>query len=112
MVRLLLRARANPNERDAKGVSMLHLAAFDGSPELCWLLVLAHADVNGCDRHGQTALFFAPTREVCKLLLEKRADVFVLSRKGQSALPLAGRAGLGDVLAFLSARVSKNLLDL
>jgi len=36
----------------------------------------------------------------------------VLNRKGQSALHLAGRAGLPEVLAWLTSRVSKQLVDL
>jgi len=112
LARLLLRAKANANEKDAKGVSALHLATFDGNTEICRALLGSRADVDSCDRHGQTSLFFAPTREVCKLLVEKRADVTVLNRKGQSALHLAGRAGLSEVLAWLSTRVSRQLLEL
>lgn len=112
LARLLLRARASANEKDAKGVSALHLATFDGNTEICRALLVARADVDACDRHGQTSLFFAPTREVCKLLVEKRADITVLNRKGQSALHLAGRAGLQEVLSWLCTRVSRQVLDL
>jgi len=112
LARLLLRARASVNERDAKGVSALHVATFDGNTDLCKVLLTAKIDVDGCDRYGQTPLFFAPNREICKLLIERRADVTVLNRKGQSALHLAGRAGLPEVLAWLTSRVSKQLVDL
>uniref|UniRef100_A0A7S4Q292 Uncharacterized protein n=1 Tax=Alexandrium monilatum TaxID=311494 RepID=A0A7S4Q292_9DINO len=112
LARLLLRARANVNERDAKGVSALHVATYDGNAELCRVLLVARADVDACDRHGQTPLFFVPNRDICKLLIERRSDVTVLNRKGQSALHLAGRAGLHEVLAWLSTRVSKALADL
>jgi len=112
LARALLRARADPNIRDGKGVSPLHLAAFDGSAELCRVLLVARADVDVCDRHHQTPLFFAPTREVCKTLIDRRSDVTMLNRKGQSALHLAGRAGLHDVLEWFQTRVSKTLIDL
>jgi len=112
LVRALLRAKADANEHDAKGVSALHLATFDGNAEIVRALVMARADANFCDRHGQTPLFFAPTREVCKLLLEKKADITILNRKGQSALHVAGRAGLQEVLAWLSARVTRPMLEL
>lgn len=112
LVRLLLRARANANERDAKGVCPLHLAVFDGSTEVIRLLLAARSDVNTRDCYGQTPLFFAPLTEVCRLLLEKRTDTAVLNRKGQTALHLAGRAGLSEVLVWLSARVGKQLIEL
>ncbi|CAE7429040.1 ANKRD36C [Symbiodinium natans] len=60
MARLLVEARANPNEKDAKGVCVLHTASFDGLPDLCQTLLRARADANAADQHGQTALFFAP----------------------------------------------------
>lgn len=111
-VKILLKARADPNERDDKGVSALHLAAFDGNLDLCKTLTLARADVDACDRHGQTPLFFAPNKDVCKLLIERKSDVNVLNRRGQSALHMAGRAGLHEVLAWLSSRVSQTLCEL
>jgi len=112
LARMLLRARANPNERDQKGVSPLHISTFEGNIDLCRVLLMARADVDACDRHGQTPLFFAPTREVCKCLIERRADVTILNRKGQSALHLAGRAGLFEVFTWLTSRVSKALVEL
>jgi len=112
MTRLLLRANADPNQADGKGVTELHRAAFDGSVETCRLLLLAHADVNSCDRYGQTPLFFTPARDVCKLLIDHQSDVNVLNRKGQSALHIAGKNGFEEVLAWMSYRVSKSLVDL
>lgn len=112
LARTLLRARANPNAPDDKGVTPLHLATFDGNAELCKVLIAAGADLNACDRHGQTPLFFSPNKDVCKLLTDKRSDVSILNRKGQSALHLAGRAGLWEVLAWLSTRMNKALVEL
>merc|ERR1719471_2607285 len=60
LARLLLRARADVNERDTKGVTALHVATFDGNSDLCKVLLVGRADVNACDRHGQTPLFFVP----------------------------------------------------
>eukprot|EP00928_Gymnodinium_smaydae_P040057 TRINITY_DN27231_c0_g1_i1.p1 TRINITY_DN27231_c0_g1~~TRINITY_DN27231_c0_g1_i1.p1 ORF type:complete len:811 (-),score=184.10 TRINITY_DN27231_c0_g1_i1:127-2433(-) len=112
LARMLILSRADANETDSKGVSALHLASFDGHAGLCRILILARADLDAKDRHGQTPLFFAPTREVCKLICDKRADVNVVNHKGQSALHLAARAGLFEVLAWLSMRVHKEFLDL
>lgn len=112
VARLLLRAKANPNARDSKGVRALHLSTYDGNLELSRSLLVARADVNACDRHGQTPLFFSPTPEVCRWLLEKKADLAILNHKGQSALHLAGRAGLHEVMAYLASQASKSLVDL
>jgi len=112
VTRLLLRARANANERDDKGVAALHLAVFEGGLEMVQMLLMARAEIDACDRHGQTPLFFAPSRDICRLLLDRRADAGLLNRKGQSALHLAGRAGLYDVLACLTSRASRQLADL
>lgn len=112
LTKVLLKARANPNERDDKGVTALHLATFDGHLDLCKVLLLSRANVDACDRHGQTPLFFAPSKDVCKLLIERNSDVNVLNRRGQSALHMAGRAGLHEVLGWLSTRVSQTLAEL
>ncbi|CAK9059571.1 unnamed protein product [Durusdinium trenchii] len=111
-VKILLKAKADPTDRDDKGVSALHLASFDGNLELAKVLILARAKVDACDRHGQTALFFAPSKEMCKLLIERNSDVNVLNRRGQSALHMAGMAGLHELLAWLSSRVSQTLSEL
>eukprot|EP00439_Symbiodinium_sp_Y106_P084081 s92_g24.t2 len=68
LVALLLRARADPEQEDSKGVRLLHLAAFRGQDETCRLLLTARASPNAPDCHGQTPLFFAPTRPVCATL--------------------------------------------
>ena len=60
MARLLVEARANPKETDAKGVCVLHTASFDGLADLFRTLLQARADANAADQHGQTALFFSP----------------------------------------------------
>jgi len=112
LARSLLRARANPDTQDSKCVSPLHLATFEGNVDMMRLVLTAKANVDLSDCHGQTPLFFAPTREVCKMLIDRRADISVLNRKGQSALHLAGRAGLTEVLSWMSTRVSKALSEL
>jgi len=64
LARLLLRAKANVNDSDAKGVTALHIAAFDGNAEVCKVLLSARADVDATDRHGQTPLFFAQGAQI------------------------------------------------
>ncbi|CAE7783281.1 ANKRD36C [Symbiodinium sp. CCMP2456] len=112
MARLLVEARANPNETDAKGVCVLHTASFDGVADLCRTLLQARADANAADQHGQTALFFSPLSSVCDVLLEHKANVNALNQKGQSALHLASRAGLTEVLVWMAPRVSRDVVDM
>eukprot|EP00435_Cladocopium_sp_Y103_P010105 s2483_g2.t1 len=112
MARLLLQARADPNDRDAKGVCVLHSASFDGLSDLCQSLLKARADANAADQHGQTAFFFAPNSVVCDVLLDGKADVNAVNQKGQSALHLASRAGLSEVLHWMAPRVSSEVLEL
>jgi ankyrin repeat protein len=55
--KLLLSYGANPDVRDDKGVSALHMAVFDGRADFIALLLEHHADPNVKDRHGQTPIF-------------------------------------------------------
>jgi len=112
LVALLLRARADPNERGKKGVSLLHMAAFDGQTETCRSLLHARAEPNSQDCHGQTPLFFAPSRAVCVMLYKSHADLNAINQRGQSALHLAARAGLPEVILWLARHVSRGILSL
>ncbi|CAE8605668.1 unnamed protein product, partial [Polarella glacialis] len=111
LVELLLKAGANVNLQDAKGVTVLHVAVFEGHPQIVKLLLDADADTNIKDRHGQTPLFFAPTRTICQLLMDRQADVNVVNTKKQSPLHLAAHAGLNDAVAFLVDTMSTTILD-
>ncbi|CAK0860916.1 unnamed protein product, partial [Prorocentrum cordatum] len=110
----MLRARANPSVGDDKEVTPLHLATFDGNLEMCKVLLVARASVDSCDRHGQTPLFFAPTKD--RDLQDAGGEAVgpggPQSQGGQSALHLAGRNGLSEVFAWLVACTSKRLSDL
>jgi len=112
LVRILLKARANPDECDERAVSALHAAAFHGQQELCNELLQAKANANVADQHGQTPLFFAPTRSICELLCACRADTHATNLKGQSAVHFAGQAALSDVLLWFATRVNRSVLDL
>lgn len=101
MIRCLLEAKANPNERDDKEVSVLHISSFEGHIDLTKSLLEARADPNATDQFGQSPIFFAPLKSVCEVLLAHKADLNIINQKGQSALHLAGRAGLQDVMTWL-----------
>jgi hypothetical protein len=109
---LLIKARADVNEKDSKRVSLLHTAAYSGQSELCRNLLEAEADPNTMDCHGQSPVFFAPNRATCEVLYKSHADMHILNLKGQSAVHLAARAGLSDVLLWFSGRVSRAVLCL
>lgn len=109
-VKVLLQVKADPNEADKNGVSVLHFAAFDNNPEMCRTLLAGKADVNVRDKHGQTPMFFTPNEKVCEVLSQFRADLTLTNLQGQTALHLAGRAGLADVLLWFMSRVTKAIL--
>ena len=56
--RILLRAGANANKQDLKGVAPLHTAAFKNNPMDVTLLLAHKANPNITDRNGQTPMFF------------------------------------------------------
>eukprot|EP00928_Gymnodinium_smaydae_P021674 TRINITY_DN18483_c0_g1_i2.p1 TRINITY_DN18483_c0_g1~~TRINITY_DN18483_c0_g1_i2.p1 ORF type:complete len:487 (+),score=111.21 TRINITY_DN18483_c0_g1_i2:102-1463(+) len=112
LVHVLLEARGNVDEQDARGVSLLHMATFEGQIDICKLLIENKANANILDRYNQTPIFFAPTRSICELLFKSFADVALVNHKGQSALHLAAKACLGDVLSYLATRVTRALLRL
>lgn len=111
LVKCLLKAHADPGEIDAHGVSLLHLATFHGEAEVSKLLLEANANPNVTDRYAQTPIFFAPTRQVCMTLHNFNADVNAMNSKGQSPLHLAAKAGLGDVMHWLAAKASPDVLS-
>jgi len=113
LLQLLLTQGANANAKDHRGVGALHMAVFDGRVECIKLLLDAQADPNIGDRHGQTPLFFAPSRVVCELLIARRADLTVRNAKKQSPLHLAAHAGLDDAVSWFvdGDRIAADALD-
>jgi len=111
LVQVLLEARAGPDDTDARGVAVLHSAAFDGHVEVCRQLLQARASANVADQHGQTPLFFAPSCDVCEVLQQGLADINATNGRGQSALHHAGRSGLREVLLWLMQQADPELID-
>ncbi|MDM8543721.1 ankyrin repeat domain-containing protein [Desulfococcaceae bacterium HSG9] len=82
-------------EDGENGRNALHLAAFHGQADICYLL-LPLIDVNSFDGAGNTALHLAALqgrRKVVELLLTEEADVNPLNNDGATPLTLAGRSG-------------------
>mmetsp|Transcript_137727 Transcript_137727/g.343746 ORF Transcript_137727/g.343746 Transcript_137727/m.343746 type:complete len:633 (+) Transcript_137727:77-1975(+) len=101
LLQLLLKRGANANQKDEKGVGALHMAVFDGKKECTILLLDATADPNITDKHGQTPLFFAPTRQICELLISRQADLNIRNSKQHSPLHFAAHAGLNGAATWL-----------
>jgi len=112
LVHLLIDNKADVNASDEKGVGVLHHACFNGQVDFVTTLLESQADPNQQDRHGQTPLFFAPTRAVCEMLFQHLCDTNLVNTNGQSALHLAGRAGFGEVLLWMSKNVPRAFLEL
>jgi len=112
LVQLLIRRKVDVNRQDAKGVSALHVATFKGRSHLVKLLLDGGANPNLKDCHGQTPIFFAPTRQICEALFTRRADVTVRNLKGQTPLHHASHAGLADVVAWFVEVMDEKTLDI
>lgn len=99
IVKFLIAAKANVNQRDQRG--MTALMAANNNPEIIKLLIAAKANVNlaekressrGDDDGGRTALMFAANnknKESMKLMIEAGANVNMKSLLGHTALMLA-----------------------
>lgn len=112
VVDVLLRSGASVAEVDAKGVSVLHVAVFQGNLPMCQRIIDAQADVNCYDKQLQTPLFFAPSSIVCSFLLHQLADLTIINRKGQTALHLAGVSGNEAVLFWFINHLSREMIEL
>jgi ankyrin repeat protein len=77
MIDLLLANGAKVNSRTPRGLTPLHLAAWDDIKDLAELLIARGADVNAQDSRGRTPLAFAKQRAqkaVADLLISKGAQ--------------------------------------
>ena len=74
---LILRNRANPNEKDdCYKKTALHYAAQKGNIDICQLLISNRANPNLKDSEEKTALHYAAEKgisDVCQMLLSKGA---------------------------------------
>ncbi|CDW57235.1 tankyrase 1 [Trichuris trichiura] len=92
MVKALVAAGVNVNERNKNLLSPLHMAADRGCTELINILIENGANVNLLDGLGQTCLHRCTKRnlsEACKLLLDKGVDASIVNLHGFTAGQLA-----------------------
>lgn len=96
MVRLLLRAGAQPNVRDAQERTPLMMAARIGSTAMAKALMAHGAVIDARDSRGQTALMDAAGHRhsaIVDLLLRRGAQPDRQNRDGETALMMAADAG-------------------
>ncbi|XP_078689064.1 uncharacterized protein LOC144920623 isoform X2 [Branchiostoma floridae x Branchiostoma belcheri] len=88
----LLEKGVNPDAAGTSGSTPLHLAAWNGYPEILSALLNAGADVDALDNDGSTPLHEATTcgHEDCvSILLEHEADTTIRNNDGKQAKHIA-----------------------
>lgn len=112
----LLRQRADPNEQDRRGRSILSLAICKRCSRVASLLLESSASANSADSGGWTPLHEAVREGLCdiaKQLIAHNANPRSLTAaRDWSALHIAARKGLsGIVRALIEAEADVNSMD-
>lgn len=112
IVRVLLKAGANPNWANSAGETAVHYAAQHAVPTVLQLLVAHGGDVNVVDCEGRTALHWACAHDALHtaewLLSSTDIDVTVKNREGRNALMYFSPSSL----AIFHHLTEKRYLDL
>lgn len=94
----------DPNVRCRVQTIGLHRAAFYGHPELCRYLISKGSNIEACDPHDHTPLFWAcraGLSEIVRLLLEAGSYIDAKDKKDRTALFEACFYGHPDVVSLL-----------
>ena len=104
IIKLLLKAGANPNIKDSSGNTALIWVSINGHLNIVRLLLKAGANPNIKDSNGNTALTRASRHghlDIVKLLLKAGADPNIQNNYGYTALIWASRHGHLDIIKLL-----------
>lgn len=96
--------RANPNLKDKKDRSALHIAVLTPANPIVPLLLKHNVELNGMDVDGQTPLMIACANNdsaTIQLLLERNADINKTNPAGDTALTIALKKGHIDAVKIL-----------
>jgi ankyrin repeat protein len=100
----LLQAGANPVQPDSRGDTPLMTACSKGYEGLVREMLVKHPNINGQNKGGKTALYFAaeynrPT--IVTLLLQAGADPHLADTKGRTPMDVAQAKNYGAVMDAL-----------
>ena len=96
------------------GMTPLHLAAKQGDPGICSLLLSSEICLNKENDRQQTPLHVAAMygrMNVCKILMRKGIHALATDKDGRTALHLAADRGHNQVVKFLIKKVSPYVKD-
>jgi ankyrin repeat protein len=103
-------------QTDARGRTLLHVAAAYGHVEICAALTDAGAEVNVADEDSETPLHYAIRRDqlaAAEFLLQRDADTEVRNAYGRTPLLLVARETGNNEMArlLIAAGADVNVLD-
>ncbi|XP_062917526.1 ankyrin repeat domain-containing protein 46 isoform X1 [Mobula hypostoma] len=100
----LLESGFDPNIRDARGRSGLHVAAARGNVDICRLLHKFGADLLATDYQGNTALHLCGHVDSIQFLVSNGLKIDICNHHGATPLVLAKRRGVNkDAIKLLES---------
>lgn len=113
IVRVLIKAGENLEERDVEGLTPLLFAVKNGFPKAVKLLLKAKADIGAKDEAGNSPLHLLiddhlPCMDICLQLLKAKTDITVKNNRGYTILQEAvlSHNPVPQMSAFISTCVS------